>query len=152
MIIWIWYYPILKSSDVAYWETSNFNKILLILWIIYGLGFNCLFRLLKLLIKVTQFYLGLYREKYGATLSELVDLSRYPSRTKRSTYFLNIVLCTFGTLYGLEHIGYISFLILSILDLFSRWQSFQQTNIRIFAIILAIHYIVLLSDVGIGFP
>ena len=42
LLIQIWYYPMFKSSYVAYWKTSNFNNISLILGIGYGSHFNCI--------------------------------------------------------------------------------------------------------------
>ena len=38
------------------------------------------------------------------------------------------------------------------LDLFSRYQVFHKTTLRIYVIILAINYVMLLSDVDIEFP
>ena len=42
-------------------------------------------------------------------------------------------------------------LIRSLTDLFSRYQSFHQTNLQFLVAILGIHYVVFLSNVGIGF-
>ena len=80
----------------------------MILGIGYDLRFNCLFIFLKSLRKRTQFELGLGCAMYEAPHSESLALSRTTSRTKRSTYFLKISLCNFGTGYGLEHIGFTS--------------------------------------------
>ena len=141
-----------KSSDVSYWNTSSFKNSSLILGIGYGLRFDCLLVFLKSLRKRTQFDLGLGCTKdwdphYGSLV-----YSRTPSRTKLSTPFLNIYLCNFSTGYGIKNIGFEFSLIWSILYLFSRCQVFHWTTIQNFGIIPEIHYVVLLSDVGIGFP
>ena len=56
---WVWYYPIFKSSDVAYWKPSNFNNISFIFGIGCGFRFNFLFRFLNSIRKHNRFYLGL---------------------------------------------------------------------------------------------
>ena len=56
-------------------------------------------------MKRTQFDLDLGCAKDGAPHSESFDTSETPSRTKRSTSFLKISLCIFGTGYGNEHIS-----------------------------------------------
>ena len=71
--------------------------------------FNCLFRFLKSLRKHTWFYLGLGCAKDGASHSESFATSRTHSRNKRSTTFLNISSCTFGTGYARKHIGFASY-------------------------------------------
>ena len=74
----------------------------------YGLYFNGLFIFLKPLRKCTWFVLGLSCANNGDSHSGLFDISRTPSRTKHSTSSLDISLCTFGNLYGIEHIGFTS--------------------------------------------
>ena len=81
----IWNYPMFKRTEVAYWKTSNFNNISLILGIGYGLRFNCLFMFLRTLIKRTWVDLGLGCAKHGAPYSDFFALSRNPSRNKCST-------------------------------------------------------------------
>ena len=44
------------------------------------------------------------------------------------------------------------FLILNILDLFSRYQVFHKKTLRISVMVLAINYVVLLSYADIEFP
>ena len=95
-----------KSIDVAYWKSFHFNKISLILGIGCGLHFNCLFIFIKSLRKRTWFDLGLGCAKGGAPHSESLAHVSTPNRTKISTYFFNISSCTFGTVYGLENIGF----------------------------------------------
>ena len=48
----------------------------------YGLRFSCLFRFLKSLIKLIQFYLGLGCAEYAAYHYELLAISRTPIITK----------------------------------------------------------------------
>ena len=151
-ISWIWYYPMLKSSDVAYWETSNSNNILLILGIGYGLWCNCLFRFLMSLRNINRFYLGLGCSKDGNRYFESFVFSRTPSRTKRSTSSLTIPLCTFGTGYGLENIGFASSFNSNSTESVFRFPSVPSNNSSIFVIIITIHYIVYLEYFGIGFP
>ena len=62
-----------------------------------------MFRFLKSLIKRTQFGLGCSKD--GAPCSDSFAISRAPIRTKRSTSFFNISVCSFDTGYGLNHIG-----------------------------------------------
>ena len=148
----IWYYTVFKSSDVAYLKPYNFNRISFILGIVCGLCFNCLFRFLKSLRKHTRFYLGLGYSKDGADHFELLARSRNPSRNKRSTSFLNISLCNFSIGYGFEHIGFALYF-----NSKYTWSVFQVPSVtskilRIFVIILAIHYIVILSNYCICFP
>ena len=104
----IWQYPIFKSSELAYWRPSQFNNISLVSGIGYGFRLNCLFRFLRSLRKRTRFDLGLGWEKDGATHSESFATLRNPSINIRSTYFLNISLCTFGTRYFHEQIVFAS--------------------------------------------
>ena len=127
----IWQYPIFKSSDVTYWKPSNFNNISLIFGIGYGFRFNCLFTFLKSLRKRTQFDFGLDCAKDWAPHSESFDTSRTPSRTNRSTSFLKISLCTFGSAYVCESIYFAYYLIRSLLYLFYRYQVFHQTTLQI---------------------
>ena len=63
---------------------------------------------MKSLIKCTQFDLGLGREKDDPPHSESFATPKTPSRSKCSTYFLNISSCNFGTGYGRENIGFAS--------------------------------------------
>ena len=72
----------------------------------YGFCFNFLFKFLKSFRKRTQFGLGLGCAKDGAAHSESFYTSSTPSKTKRSTYFLEISPCNFGTGYGLNHTGF----------------------------------------------
>ena len=95
-----------KSSDVAYWKSSNLNNISFIFDIWYGFCYNCLFWFIKSLKKHTQFDLGLGCAKDGDPHSESFYISRTLSKTKNLTSFLNISLCNFGTGYGCEHIGF----------------------------------------------
>ena len=74
----------------------------------YGFCFNCLFILLKPLIKCTQVDLGLGYVKDGSPHSESFYTLRTPNRTKRPISFFNISSCTFSTVYGREHIGLVS--------------------------------------------
>ena len=76
-----------KSSDIAYWKPSDFNKISLILRIGYNLCFTCLFRFLKSLRKRNRFDLCLGCAKDGDPHPESFYLSRATSRTKRSNSF-----------------------------------------------------------------
>ena len=99
----MWWYPIFKSSDVAYLKPSSFYNIPLILGIGYGLRFLWLFKFLNPLIKRTGFVLDLGCTKDGSTLSESFEFLITPSGTKRSTSFLKNSLCNFGTIYGLEN-------------------------------------------------
>ena len=78
----------------------------MVLGIGYCLRFNFLFRFLKSIIKRTRFDLVLACAKDGAPHSELLGSSRNHSSTKRSTSFLKNYSCTFGTGYGLKHIGF----------------------------------------------
>ena len=64
-----------KSSDIAYLKPSNFNNISLVLSIGYGLGFNCLFKVIKSLRKHNRFFLGLGCAKDGDRHSESFDFS-----------------------------------------------------------------------------
>ena len=149
-----------KSSDVAilfppsslYWKPSNFNKISLIFGIGYGFRFNCSFRLLYSHRKRTIFDLGLSWTKYGDPHFESFATSSNPSGTKRSNSFLKISSCKFVTGYGPEHIGCAPSFNLNYNGYFSRCQVFHQTTIRILVIILAVHYVVLLSNFDIEFP
>ena len=118
----------------------------------YDFCFNCLFRFLKILRKLTRFDLGLDCAKDGAPHSESFATSRTPSNTKCSTSFLNIYSCTFVNVYVIDNIFFASSLNQSLLDLFSRCQVFHLTTLLIYVIILAIHYVVLLSAVDIEFP
>ena len=59
-------------------------------------------------MKITQFDLGFGCAKDGATNYESLALSMTPIRNKRSTSFWKIYSCTFGTGYGIDHIGFIS--------------------------------------------
>ena len=81
------YHHIFKSRELSYLKPTNFNNILLILGNGYGLCFHGLFRLIKLLIKCTLFYLGLGFANYGDPYSESLSRSRTPSTTKLSTSF-----------------------------------------------------------------
>ena len=81
----------------------------LILGIGYVLRFNCLFIFIRSLRKRTQFDLSFGCAKNGAPHYELLACSRNHIRAKRSTYFFNISSFTFGTGYGLEHIGFTSY-------------------------------------------
>ena len=66
---------------------------------------SCLFKFISSLRKYTRF-LGLGCEKDGAPHSESFDFSSTPSRNKSSTSFLKLSPCTFGTVHGLEDIGF----------------------------------------------
>ena len=85
----IWYYPIFKSSNVAYRKTSNFNNMSFILGIGYGYCFNCLFKFLKSIRKLTRLDLGLGRAKYGAPHSVSFATFSTPSINKCSASFKN---------------------------------------------------------------
>ena len=100
--------PIFKSSDVAYWKPPNFNKNSFNFGIGYSFCFNCFFKFLKSIRKRTQFDLGLGCVKDGAPRYESFSTPRNHIGTKRSTSFLEISLCTFGTGYGHEHIVFVS--------------------------------------------
>ena len=104
----IWWYPMFKSSDVAYWKPSNLNNISFIFIIGYGFQFNFLFIFLKLLSIHTQFGLGFGFAKYGAPHSESFETSSNPISTKHSTSVLNISSCNIGTAYSRKHIGFTS--------------------------------------------
>ena len=60
-------------------------------------------------MKRTLFYLALGYEKDGDPHYMLLSLSRTTRRTKLPTSFMDISPCTFGTGYGLKHIGFESF-------------------------------------------
>ena len=79
----------------------------MVLGVGYGLCFNCLFRFIQSLIKRTRLFLGLSCAEDGDTHSESFDSPRTSSRNKRSTSYLNIFSCTFGTRYGLGHIRFL---------------------------------------------
>ena len=70
----------------------------------YGFCFNCLFRFLSSLRKHIRFDLGLVWAKDRDPHSESFATLRAPSRTRRSTSFLNIYSCNFSTGYGRKHI------------------------------------------------
>ena len=70
--------------------------------------FNYLFIFLKSLSKHNMFDLCLGCVKDGSPHYELFTSSRTPSRTKRSTSFLNIYSFTFGTGCGLNNISFAS--------------------------------------------
>ena len=140
----------MKLSDIAYWNTSNFNNISLIFGIGYSFCFNCLFRFLSSLRKRTRFDLGLVWAKDRDPHSESFSTLRTPSRTRRSTYFLKISSCTFGTRYGREKIGFAySFNSKSTGSVFQ--EVFHWTTIQNFVKIAAIHYVVSMLNVDTGF-
>ena len=58
----------------------------------------------KSLRKHTKFIFGLGCAKYGSTHSESFYFKINPSRTKLSTYLLNIYPCNFGTGYYRKNI------------------------------------------------
>ena len=74
----------------------------------YCFHFNCFFRFLKSLRKITRFDLGLGCEKYGAPYSESFDTSRTPNRNKIPTSFLKFVY-TLDTGYGRKNISFASY-------------------------------------------
>ena len=76
----------------------------MILGIGYDLLFNCLFKFSKVTYKTTRFVLCLSCDNYWAPQYESFAPSRNHIRNKRSTSFLNISSCTFGTGYDIEHI------------------------------------------------
>ena len=90
--------------------------------------------------------------KDEAPRSGLLSTSRTPIRNFSSTSFLVISLHTFGTGYGHDHIGSASSFNLKFTGYVFRYQVFRQTTLRISVIILAIHYVVLLSYVCIDLP
>ena len=94
-----------KSINISCWTPFDLNKISLILGLVYGLRFICLFKYIKSLIKCTLFVLGLGCTKYGSPHSESNELSRTPSITKRYILF-NLSLCNFVTGYGIKHIDF----------------------------------------------
>ena len=90
--------------------------------------------------------------QYGADHSESFATSRNPNKTKRSTSFLNISLCNFGTGYGREYIDFTYCFNWKSTGSFSQVPSVPLDKFSDFVIILEMHYVVLLSYVGIGFP
>ena len=117
-----------KSSDTAYLNPYNFNNISLIFGIGYGFCFNYLFVFLKSLKKRNRFYLDLGWVKDGALHSESFATSRTYSRNRRSTSFLNVSSCTFGTWYGREQIDLTSFFNSKSTGYIFQVPSFQSNN------------------------
>ena len=140
------------SNRVTYHtKKSNFNNILFIFYIGYCLCFNCLFRFLDSLIKCTQFDLVLGFAKDGATHSESFAISRTPNMTKSSTPCLNIYFCTFDTGYGSDRVGKSLSFHLNYSGSILQVPSVPSKKYSFFVIVVEIRYVVLLSDVNIGF-
>ena len=118
----------------------------------YGFRFNCLFRFLKSLRKYTRFDLGLGWAKDGDTHYESFANLRTPSITKRSTSFLNIYSCTFGTGYGLNQIGFTSSFNPKSTGSFFQVTSVPSKILRIYVIFLEVNYAVSLLNVDTYFP
>ena len=74
------------------------------------------------------YILGLGCAKYEDPHSESFDFSRIPSRTKHSTHFLDISSCTFGTIYGIENIGFTYYFNSKSTWYFLQVPSFTSTN------------------------